>query len=530
MWKNITRLRIPLSWLLVPLIYLDLTCAIEFTHHHDHSSWIYEADTVEQGIQKFEKGNTLNLDNLVILQESVPVKDSLNYNSLLSYKFEPDLSSQWINSYQLLVYLSASMCQLPTGWDTGSSNNGLSIYYTFNSTLAESMMIDQMSEMDFNNGFAEGLAEITIVGDRTDYTLYIITTPDYCDNCTNDSTWVFELAISQRTTLFVYDTDARISVVDVDYTSALFEAEEIIFGVNRTYGMYIFENNYPLPVALNQSWCAINEVSEYKQVVNINETNVRGHSNVFLVSDLEVASSYSAVLVITYTNLPYGGGVFQPFNFTTSKTKSCRLAYDLDFCDEVAYAVPISADLLYNRESWQDFIAAYDNYTESLYKPFEFAMQLITCDTELDARYSPIRTCDDCKYSYKQWLCAVSIPRCVSDLDAGLQNKHYRKEDGRNELIRNIIKPPLPYAEVFPCLNVCQAIVRDCPSDFGFSCPQVPALAKLSYGDPEFEDSGNSFEGLSTATAVDGSVETYRVCNYLGGSNIATSTTTSPIA
>jgi calcium channel MID1 len=483
---------------------------------------------------------SVDLNSLNVLQEAIPVKDSLTYGNTLNYKFVPNLGNEWTHSYQIVVYLSGSLCQLPENWDTNTSTNGLTIYYTFNETIAQQQDIQLMNLVEFTNGFASGLAEIRVTPDVTDYSLYISIVPDYCSTCNEQSTWVFEFATSQKNILFLYDTEPRISVVDVDYDTAIFQAQEIIFGHNRSYGMYLFEDEYPIPIALNQSWCAISEVANYSKKIAINETITEANQNSFIISDLNVGKQYAGVLVITYSNLPYGGGVFEPFSFTMSKTKSCKLAYGLDFCDEVAYAVPISSNLLYGKESWEAFISAYDNYTESLYQPFNYAMQQIDCDTELDARYSPIRTCDDCKYSYKQWLCAVTIPRCVSSLDSGPYNKIYDAGDGRNDFIAHEINPPLPYAEVLPCLNVCQAIVRDCPAIFSFGCPETAELVALSYGDPYLMEADTKNDtnimiekehpdddkptpvGISTTIGIDGDIQTYRICNYLGRSNLPT--------
>lgn len=475
-------------------------------------------------------GTTVSLNSSVILEESVPVKDSLNYGSMLTYRFEPDLQSEWTHSYQILVYISACLCRLPEGWYSEDSYNGLSLHYTFNETTAENLDLAKMSHIKFKNGYAQGLAEIEMSSEISNYTLYMTITPDECNNCTSDSTWVFEFAVSQKNLLFLYDTEPILSVVDVDYDSAIFEAQEIGFSSGRWFGMYIFENKYPIPTALNQSWCAINENAQYAQLIEIDQNSTLGVANSFVVSGLEMSTEYYSVLVMTNNELPYGGGVFQPFSFAMSSTKACKLLYNLDFCDEVAYAVPVSTDLLNGDETWNEFASAYDNNSQSFYQPFEYALQQIPCDTELDARYSPISTCDDCRYSYRQWLCAVTIPRCVSASNAGSQNIMYEAGSGRNNFIADTINPPLPYAEVLPCLNVCQVMVRDCPADFGFACPELADLIKLSYGDPnidDLDDSSNSANVVSTSTDISGSLQTYRVCNYLGESNRPNSTSTS---
>lgn len=469
----------------------------------------------------------IDFENMTNLAESVPVKGEVNYSTLIAYKFEPDVDSEWTHSYQILVYISASLCRLPDGWDSNSSMNGLSLYYTFNESVAQNTNTNEMTPIRFENGYAEGLAEMQMQENITSYTLYMLVIPDSCDKCTSNSSWVYEFAVSQKNLLFLYDTEPFISVVDVDYDSVIFEAGKINFGQNRSYGMYIFENNSYIPTALNQSWCAISESTGYGTRIEIQKNTIDGSKNEFVVSGLEISNHYYAVLVVTFTDIPYGGGVFKQFEFTMSTSKACKLAYGLDFCSEVAYAVPVSTEFYQGDESWAQLMAAYDNHSQSLYTPFEYAMQQIPCDTELSARYSPIRSCDDCKYSYKQWLCSVTIPRCISPSPVGPQNILYDAGKGRNRFIEETINPPLPYAEVLPCLNVCQAIVRDCPADFGFACPESAELITLSYGDPNIDDPDQTTEnGVSVTSDLSGYFETYRACNYMGERNVPNVTST----
>lgn len=510
--------------LLIFLILIQCVRCIDLTDIAENSDFIIENEFSNHKFDNMNNGKKriypIDVNNIVSLTESTPVKDSLLYNNMLAYKFEPNTGSEWTHSYQILIYISASLCQLPDGWNTNSSSNGLSLYYTFNETVASKGYIDQMTSVTFENGYAADLAEEQIQDGVSNYTLFMMVLPDECNTCLNDSTWVYEFAVSQKNLLFLYDTEPYISVIDVDYDSVIFGAENIKFGSNRSYGLYLFEDENAIPTALNQSWCAISDSVNYGSKIDISENTTLSFENAFIVSGLEISKKYLAVMVVTFTNIPYGGGVFKQYEFTMSTSKACKLAYNLDFCNEVAYSIPVSTDFYNGDETWEQMISAYDNYTEGLYSPFEYAMQQIPCDTELDARYSPIRTCDDCKYSYKQWLCSVTIPRCVSQSHAGPQNKLYAAGKGRNSFIANTINPPIEYAEILPCLNVCQAIVRDCPSDFGFQCPSNAELVTLSYGDPTINNSDvSSYDGISISTNSLGTIETYRICNYMGERN-----------
>lgn len=115
----------------------------------------------------------------------------------------------------------------------------------------------------------------------------------------------------------------------------------------------------------------------------------------------------------------------------------------------------------------------------------------------MTSRYSLARSCDDCKKTYKNWLCTVVMPRCddffASDnpdalernlgqdfpngtsLDESFVNELVREKGvgvstSRNSWIDEEIAPG-PYKEVLPCDDVCYELVQSCPADLGFSCP-----------------------------------------------------------
>lgn len=65
----------------------------------------------------------------------------------------------------------------------------------------------------------------------------------------------------------------------------------------------------------------------------------------------------------------------------------------------------------------------------------------------------------------------------------------------RNNEIDNVIKPG-PYKELLPCEDLCFDIVRSCPAQMGFACPNEP-MRELSYGkrDPTGRDLKCNFPG-----------------------------------
>ncbi|EFR00845.1 calcium influx-promoting protein ehs1 [Nannizzia gypsea CBS 118893] len=200
-----------------------------------------------------------------------------------------------------------------------------------------------------------------------------------------------------------------------------------------------------------------------------------------------------------YGNKVVGGGgkVWKAMNFTTKTENNCAIIYNLKFCSEVAYAVPSSPDLSVTQLS-----EIYDTQAKQLFQNFSYSLQQVSCNAPATEQYSLATNCTQCAGAYKQWLCAVTIPRCQdfsSDLpflrprNTGQQflNGTVLPDDysgrlnvltnsSRNPLIDSKIKPG-PYKEVLPCQDLCHSLVRSCPASFGFGCPTGQWL-NYSYG------------------------------------------------
>ena len=155
---------------------------------------------------------------------------------------------------------------------------------------------------------------------------------------------------------------------------------------------------------------------------------------------------------------------------------------------------------------------------------FTRSLAQIACDTTSTAQYSLARNCTDCATDYRTWLCSVLIPRCEdwtatdpwlhprnintpfpngtlpdSDgIDMPFNNTirgRYAYNQSRNNDIDAVIQPG-PYKELLPCEDLCFDIVRSCPAQMGFGCPNEP-LRQLSYGkrDPTGHDLTCNFPG-----------------------------------
>ena len=183
---------------------------------------------------------------------------------------------------------------------------------------------------------------------------------------------------------------------------------------------------------------------------------------------------------------------------------SCQLIYNLTFCTNVNYAVPGNRSL-----SSTHLGQMYDNNTQKLYTNFFYSMQQVPCNASSDARYSLAVTCDNCIAAYKEWLCAVTMPRCMdySSLQSYLQLRNVAQSfpngtygssitsdpsfsmanmsvtafnQSRNPWIDSTIRPG-PYKELLPCDSLCYGLVQSCPSALGFSCPYAGQGFNASY-------------------------------------------------
>lgn len=171
----------------------------------------------------------------------------------------------------------------------------------------------------------------------------------------------------------------------------------------------------------------------------------------------------------------------------------------------MAYAVPSNPRTFPNIT---DLAKLYDDHALALYKNFSYSLQQIACDTTSSAQYSLVRSCADCDHAYKQWLCAVAVPRC-HDFSSNLpflQPRNIAQEfinktrldperheansssmvamyasRSRNGIIDTSIRPG-PYKEVLPCRDLCYNLVQSCPAALGFACPSEDMGLNRSYG------------------------------------------------
>ena len=366
--------------------------------------------------------------------------------------------------------------------------------------------------------------------------------------------WNYELAVSiddyfhaagNGTNLFLVDSDSAAALLVTDnLTQASASSDSYKEWMELKAPYILFANNADdtQTMGISNSFCGLNKISQIvgKQADPTGSTTsvqmemiTRGLGNKpkeqFYVTNLNSSSRYHAVLAqvgnssASGNNVVGGGGkVWKTVSLSTKSDNNCALLYNLSFCDEVAYAVPSTPDIVSN---YTHFQSLYDDYTLKYYQNFNYSLQQIACDTTPDAQYSLAKNCDDCAKAYKEWLCAVSIPRCEdfsndahhlqrrnmgqnftngTSLPEEVLNHRYVPMDkaptldgtvaysqthissfatnsSRNPMIDEKIQPG-PYKEVLPCEDLCYSLVQACPAALGFGCPYPGRGLEAGYG------------------------------------------------
>ncbi len=186
-----------------------------------------------------------------------------------------------------------------------------------------------------------------------------------------------------------------------------------------------------------------------------------------------------------------------------SPVDNCALLFNLPFCTSVAYAAPANPQ---NFNTTELLAQQYDQYAKDLYQNFTYSLQQIPCNTTSSAQYSLARNCNDCDAAYRQWLCAVTIPRCEDNSNPAPYLQP-RADSSRNPMIDAVIKPG-PYKELLPCKDICYDLVRSCPAALQFACPLEGHGLNYSYGNPPSPHPGaearcnSPWTGISGATGL----------------------------
>ncbi|ODV63252.1 Mid1p ASCRUDRAFT_73151 [Ascoidea rubescens DSM 1968] len=477
-----------------------------------------------------------NQDDADTISDWEPISDNIAKNQTKYYQFNVNTKSTGLSSYyHVLIFLSGNICSLPSGFkneDIDDSSTALEVYFSFNVNLfanISSLSKSEYSKKSFEYGYMQDLATHEMPNNLTEtyITLYILVKAPDLDYIDEDEVWSYQIGASQSNLIYQWDDRNWISLVDTDDTSTLFSTGNLSEVTNHTdssdfleittslesasdYDIYVYKysdnssfGEYQFN-GLNRSWCAVkNNPSLYKTSDMQTSFTRRGglFKKQFYLDGLNASTKY-IVYSLQNFNGTLGGVVFNHFVFETKSSNSCQLIYDLEFCSDIAYTVPASTiypnvPLARNSSTIDSdnmtLPEFYDNYAKSIFENFEKNLQQEPCQVKKEERFSPILTCEDCAQSYKDWLCAVTIPRCTTETRAEYKKREVGKS--RLEHINELVKPQ-EYFEILPCLNMCYALPRDCPASFGFQCPGKNSTVKLSYFWDEDKD--------------------YATCNFVG--------------
>ncbi|KAI5854702.1 stretch-activated Ca2+-permeable channel component-domain-containing protein [Tricharina praecox] len=366
--------------------------------------------------------------------------------------------------------------------------------------------------------------------------------------------WNYEISLSTEEPYHGFSEDQFLYLVDTDDSTALLitgnmtEHSSKSGGVDETaadladslyhpYTMYA-ENRATTSrfVGLEKSYCAVRQLARIRPANSAVSRTTRGLGNFskqqFHLRELNRSSEYAGYLARprNKTTSDTSGILWRPVSLKTKTDGNCEIIYDLPFCSEVAYAVP-SNPTVFGNIALKDF---YDDLSAKWWKNFTYSLQQIQCNASNSAAYSLVRNCDDCSAAYKNWLCAVTIPRCMdhssnlpylaerssnklfwNNTDSAWQqhpfmpklaqdeidewtssggwlkngNQSMSRVPSRNTKIDEIVKPGA-YKEVRPCKDLCWTLVQSCPSQLGFTCPRDFTWGKeMSYG--ERDDAGD---------------------------------------
>ncbi|RMD42853.1 hypothetical protein DV735_g2253, partial [Chaetothyriales sp. CBS 134920] len=355
--------------------------------------------------------------------------------------------------------------------------------------------------------------------------------------------WNYEIAASidapyhaANTTwpnLYFVDSDNHAALLITNDTTEA-DSNSTIFqewmSLSPPYGMFAIPHTSPSLYAVRSSYCGLKNLASIsanlESVVNQNTGSMTSRGlggkpkEQFYLTNLTSSTSYWGVLAMQGNSTASGAGVvggggavWASMNFTTKSQPNCALMYNLTFCSEVAYAVPANPVLFPPLTGGYTQLAAlYDSYAANMYNYFNYSLQQIPCNATSTAQFSLVRNCDDCARAYKQWLCAVTIPRCEDFnntstylkprnlgqdfingssisvfpqyAEGGSQHmllSNVATNSSRNAIIDTEIRPG-PYKEVLPCKDLCWDLVQSCPAALGFSCPLARAGLEESYG------------------------------------------------
>lgn len=269
-------------------------------------------------------------------------------------------------------------------------------------------------------------------------------------------------------------------VIDTSETDALITTGNLSSLNPQPFDLFVVpaSQDYVLS-SLSNSYCAFRSNPSLLTSANANVSmTTRGAGGLpkqqFFLSGLNGSTEYNVYLTLPSSNLSNNSNtVFTPSaSLQTKSSDVCQLVFNLDFCSDTAYAAPGNPSLFDSSE----LATFYDSNASSLFTNFSITLQLYACNTTQSAQFSLFANCSTCLQAYKNWLCAVTIPRCTDSTENQTYLYPRPTNTSRFPGINEIIQPEA-YNEILPCADLCWAIEQNCPSVLGFQCPSKGSFA-----------------------------------------------------
>ncbi|GAC98558.1 calcium transporter [Pseudozyma hubeiensis SY62] len=502
--------------------------------------------------------------NIVALNDSITARSRIDLNATQGAFFNFTIPSTAFSEdvKTVTVWTAISLCSGPAIPPYNTSNStlletlGKSATEARRSTLASLYLSDNelfqqpgpanASVLNSRHiGYALGgstsvQVDVQQQSDNSSQTLWIGVWPPADSRNVTPGTYQFQIVASTRAKMESVDYTRRPRLDDTDQTRALISSFNYTTSAPPNLDLIVLptfgSNSLSNADYYNSSYCAIADAYAdvlQSQQISINSSDtIRGtQANVledtrrqFEVSGLDPGTNYTVWLFETNTTSPGSAQsvsttLFPAIKMLTKRNDNCRLVYDVPFCPNVAYSIPVNPSI-----STETALSAIQGFVDPQYTNFSLTIDTFPCADPDFGMYSYVQTCDNCKKSYQDWLCAVAMPRCTDPLEDP-ETQSRATQDGREltgaptglntELLPYIVnrngngssalesrqtfidqelRPGL-YGELLPCIYTCYFVERTCPPLIQWACPLWDITAQREYG--TFADSGA--EGIGAA-------------------------------
>ncbi|KAM0746251.1 hypothetical protein T439DRAFT_384268 [Meredithblackwellia eburnea MCA 4105] len=417
-------------------------------------------------------------------------------------------------SSQSTVYVSLSICSPPS--DLGVNlpftiaSPALALSNSSSTTSPDPSTYDKTTDKSFEQVADLNLGVANITSPATEGAWIGVRAPDVSTlggSSSSVGNWHFQLSVSTSSPVEQFSSRAGLAFDDSDQTNALLTtANYSRMGDNETLPpswRTLIVPTTSLTASLSASKCFITNATGLVPESRLNASvTTRGWSGgnriQYEASGLSAGTNYTAwLLEATGSSSSNRTKLWGSVSFATKSGSNCRLVHSLDFCPDVAYSVPAPSGV-----STSDLTAYYESKMNTSFANFKRSLTTFPCHDLSMGAYSFISTCDNCTSSFLTWSCAVTMPRCAdppSGTTLTLNNTNTTEwvipPSYQQLLFRTdpyisrtpALSPdtiattfpndtsatsPFPYAEVPPCLDVCNFVEARCPNMLQFVCPK----------------------------------------------------------